>query len=159
MSFTSIVKNELSKLELDKIEAISELSALLRNSSVIDKTIRISTENASVARYIYKLIKDIYKISCKITVRKGYNYNKSYIYILEVYDKKDIIIDELNLSQNIPNEFLIADDILQRAYIRGVFIASGSINDPKKSRYHLEISVDNDEYAHFINNILNAYFE
>ena len=60
MSFTSIVKNELSKLELDKIEAISELSAILRNSATLDNSIKISTENASVARHIYKLFKDIY---------------------------------------------------------------------------------------------------
>ena len=36
MSFTSIVKNELSKLELEKIEAITELSAILKNNALID---------------------------------------------------------------------------------------------------------------------------
>ena len=147
MSFTSIVKNELSKLELDKIEAISELSAILRNSATIDNGIKISTENASVARHIYKLFKDIYDTNLKITVRQGYNYNKNYIYILEILKNKDIIIKDLDLLNNIPNVFIIGDDILKRAYIRGLFIASGSVNDPKKSRYHLEIIVDNLDYA------------
>ena len=158
MSFTSIVKNELSKLELDKIEAISELSAILRNSATLDNSIKISTENASVARHIYKLFKDIYDTNLKITVRQGYNYNKNYIYILEILKNKDIIIKDLDLLNNIPNDFIIDDDILKRAYIRGLFISSGSVNDPKKSRYHLEIIVDNLDYANFINDILNSYF-
>lgn len=157
MSFTSIVKNELSKLEIDKIEAISELSAILKNNSIVDKSIKISTENASVARHIYKLFKDIYNISFRITVRQGYNYNKNYIYILETTIIKDIIKD-LNLDSNIPHDYILGDDILKRAYIRGLFIACGSINDPKKSRYHLEIIVDNMEYANFINDLLNSYY-
>ena len=158
MSFTSIVKNELSKLEVDKIEAISELSAFLRNSSIIDKTIIISTENASVARHIFKLIKKIYNINSKITVRQGYNYNKNYIYILEIVNMIDIIKKDLGLDNNIPQDFLIADDVLKRAYIRGLFIASGSVNDPKKSRYHLEIIADNKEYGNFVNDLFNFYF-
>lgn len=158
MSFTSVVKNELSKLELDKIEAISELSAILKNSSTISDSIKISTENASIARHIYQLIKEIYNISCKITVRQGYNYNKNYIYILEIFSSLDIIIKDLDLKNNIPDEFLIADDFLKRSYIRGVFIACGSVNDPKKSRYHLELIVDNDKYANFINDLLNSFY-
>ena len=156
MSFTSIVKNELSKLEIDRIEAISELSGILRSNSIIDTGIKITTENSSVARHIFKLFKDIYNISLRITVRHGYNYNKNFIYILET-SKNDEVIKDLDLVNNIPSDFLISDDLLKRAYIRGVFIASGSINDPKKSRYHLEIMVNNFDYADFINDILNSY--
>ena len=156
MSFTSIVKNELSKLEIDRIEAISELSGILRSNSIIDTGIKITTENSSVARHIFKLFKDIYNISLRITVRHGYNYNKNYMYILET-NRNDEVIKDLDLVNNIPSDFLISDDLLKRAYIRGVFIASGSINDPKKSRYHLEIMVNNFDYADFINDILNSY--
>ena len=65
MSFTSNVKNEISKKELNEanqIEQISELSAIVSNSSQILDTIKISTENASVARRIYNLEKNIYKM-------------------------------------------------------------------------------------------------
>ena len=157
MSFTSIVKNELSKLECDKLESISMLSAILRNSS-IDDSIKISTENASLARYIYKLFKNVYSITPKIVVRHGYNYNKNYIYILEINNSVDIIKKDLDLCNNIPSSFIVDDDNLKRAYIRGLFLISGSINDPKKSRYHLEIIVDDDDYAIFISDILNSYY-
>jgi len=159
MSFTSIVKNELSKLELEKIDAITELSAILKNNATIDSNcIKIMTENSSVARHIFNILKDVYKISPKITVRRGYNYNKNYIYILEIKEKKDLIIKDLSLDTNIPNNYILDDDNLTRIYLRGVFIACGSVNDPKKSRYHLEFMVDSLEYAEFIKDKLNIYF-
>lgn len=158
MTFTGIVKNEVSKLDLNKLEAITELSAILKNNSNIDKSIRIMTENSSVARHIFNLIKELYNISPKITVRRGYNYNKNYIYILELQEYKDIIIKDLCLNKNIPDSYIIDDDNLTRIYLRGVFIACGSVNDPKKSRYHLEFIFDNLEYANFIKNSLNIYY-
>lgn len=157
MSFTSTVKNEVSKLELEIIENIAELSAILRNGATITSTIRATTENPAVARLIFKMIKDLYSISCKITVRRGYNYNKNYMYILEVNKKVDIIKKDLFLGENIPKECIASDDLSRRAYLRGVFLACGSINDPKKSRYHLEFLVDNEEYAEFISEQLNKY--
>ena len=105
MSFTSTVKNELSKLELEQIEKISLLSAVLKNSATIDKSIRISTENSSLAREVFTLIKELYSVSPKITVRKGYNYNKNLIYILEIKEKKDIIIKDLSLDKNVYGKF------------------------------------------------------
>jgi len=157
MSFTSIVKNEASKLELDKTEAISELSAILKNDAEITNVIKISTENSSVARHVFNIIKDLYNISAKITVRQGYNYNKNYIYILEISNKIDLITKDLSLNTNIPQDYIIDDDVICRSYLRGVFIACGSINDPKKSRYHLEFAVQNKEYAEFICSLLNKY--
>ena len=84
MSFTSTIKNEVSKLTSEKIENIAELSAFLKNSSTTTEMIRITTENASVARHIFHLMKQLYGVVSKITVRHGYNYNKNYVYILEI---------------------------------------------------------------------------
>ena len=159
VSFTSIVKNELSKLELDEIESISFLSAIFKNSADIkDTSIKISTENSSVARNIFNIIKKMYNINLKITVRRGYNYNKNYIYILETKQKVKKIIDDLSLNSNIPSTYIVDDDVLIRTYLRGLFISCGSINDPKKSRYHLEFIVNNLEYANFIKDKLNIYY-
>ena len=79
MSFTSTVKNEVSKLDTINTENISELSGILKNISVITDSMKISTENASVARRIFNLIKTEYNITPKIIVRRGYNLNKNYI--------------------------------------------------------------------------------
>ena len=122
MSFTSNVKNEISKKEINEanqIEQISELSAIVSNSSQILDTIKISTENASVARRIYNLEKNIYKMIPKITVRKGYNYNKSYIYIIELKYDISLFLNIVGLNKNnIPEEYIIDDDNLTRSYLR-----------------------------------------
>ena len=158
MSFTSIVKTEISKLTFGKAEIISELSAILKNIGVIDKTIKITTENASLARKIFSEIKEMYNVSSKITVRRGYNFNKTYLYILDVHDKINDIIIDLDLEHSIPSSYLVDDISLKKAYLRGIFLSTGSINDPKKSRYHLEFVVDSEEYANFISSLLNELF-
>lgn len=155
MSFTGEIKTEISKQKYNKLEKISLLSGITKNET-IDKTIKIQTENKEVANLIFNLFQETYKIIPKITVRKLYNYNKNLIYIIDI-NKKQEIIDDLSLNTIIPNNYIVDDDNLIRSYIKGVFIAKGSINDPKTSRYHMEIVVDNEEYSKYINNILNQY--
>jgi len=158
MSFTSIVKNEISKLDTNETENISELSAIIRNIGNISDIIKITSENASVSRRIFNLVKDIYNITPKVIVRRGYNFNKNYIYILEINTKVDYIMNDLSLNTNIPKDYIYDDPELKKAYLRGLFLSSASVNDPKKSRYHLEFVVDNKEYATFISNLLNEYY-
>lgn len=159
MSFTSIVKNEVSKLETIASENITELSAIVRNIGIVNDVIQISTENASVARRIYALMKNQYQMQPMITVRRGYNFNKNYIYILTIKHQVENILEDLSYQEapNIPKEYIYGDESLIQAYLRGVFLSTGSINDPKKSRYHLEFLVDNHEYAKFISKLLNTY--
>ena len=80
--------------------------------------------------------------------------NKNYIYIVELTHDIEKIKKELILV-NIPKEFIYSDTELKRAYLRGLFLSCGSVNDPKKSRYHLEFLVDDKEYAEFIKSLLN----
>ena len=157
MSFTSTIKNELVSIELSKLEQLSELSGFLRNSIESDKKLNITTENASIARLIFNRLKNNYDALIRVSVKKGYNYNKNYIYNLEVYKNNYIIINDLSLDTNIPDIYLIDDEDSKRAYLRGVFLACGSINDPKKSRYHMEFSFNDYEYSNFINNLLESY--
>ncbi len=163
MSFSMIIKDEVSKVEENRTEKLAELSAILRNSSIINKNLQITVENNSVARRIFTLFKDIYDIIPVITVRRRSGLNNNLIYILTVNNNyKEIlrdlsIIDSNNCLLQVPHNYIIADDDDIRAYLRGVFMTSGSVNDPKTSRYHLEIVVDSVEYATFINNILNNF--
>lgn len=156
MSFTSKTKSEITKQKLGKLEQISLLSGIIRNE-ILEPNIKIQNENEEVAKMIFNLISQTYNITPKITVRKGYNYNKNYIYIIEIKEKQNEIKKDLSLENNIPNNFIIDDDNLMRSYLKGVFLAKGSINDPQTSRYHLEILTDNIDYAEFINQLLNNY--
>lgn len=155
------IKNEVSRLDSSKEELISELSAIVRNSANIEENIIIYIENNGVARRIFKLFKNIYDVTPIITVRKKY-FNNGLSYILTIKNKKKLILDDLSIIkddiyQNIPQEYILSDEDLIRSYLRGLFLVSGSINDPKTSRYHLEFLLDNPEYAKFISQILNEY--
>ena len=163
MSFTSRVKEEVTRLECNRLEYIAEISAIVRNNAIINDDIVITVENNAVARRIFKLIKLIYDVTPVITVRKRYNFNNNLSYILRIKGKKDAILDDLSIVvdgdyQNIPKSYILNDEECLRAYLRGLFISTGSVNDPKKSRYHLEFIVDSKEYAEFICSKLNLYF-
>lgn len=157
MSFTSIVKNEVSNLDTKNTENITELSSIIRSIGDISDNIKIQTENESVARRILNLIKDIYHITPRIIVRKGYNFNKNLLYIIEINTKINQIIDSLELNDELPKEYMYSDEYLLRAYLRGTFLSVGSVNDPKKSRYHLEFMVNTKVYADFISGLLNNF--
>lgn len=162
MSFTSIVKNEVSKLELTEIEKKSELSAIIRSTAQIDEQIKIITENVSVARKIFVLIKDLYQINSNITVRKSLGNKRKCLYILQINKRTNYILNDLSIYENnkfleIPKLYMLDDEESVRAYLRGVFLMTGSINDPKKSRYHLEFLVDKKNYALYISSLLNEF--
>ena len=161
MSFTSIVKDEISKLETTKLEDISELSAIIRVASNINNNINVTIENNAVARRVFKLFKGIYGITPSITVRNK-KLGKGFTYILNINSKINEILEDLSITYNnkylsIPKEYLISDEEQLRAYLRGVFMVSGSVNDPKTSRYHLEFILDTKDYANFISDLLNSY--
>lgn len=162
MSFTTIVKNEISKLECNESEYISELCGFLINSSnILNKHIIISTENSSVARRYFSLIKNLYNIVPKITVRRQYNFNRNNTYILD-YNDCSTILENLSLLKNgkmldVPLDYIISDDEEIKAYLRGCFISSGSVNDPKTSRYHLEFIIKNKKQAELISKLLNKF--
>ena len=159
MSFSTDIKNEVTRLDSSKEELISELSAIVRNSAIIDKCITIYIENNSVARRIFKLFKNIYDITPIITVRKKF-FSKGLSYILTIKHKNNEILDDLSIYKdgkylNIPLDYIYGDEDLVRAYLRGLFLVTGSVNDPKTSKYHLEFLVDDLKYAEFISKLLN----
>lgn len=162
MSFTGTVKTEISKKRYERPEYLAELSAIFRNIADTEDTLKVTTENPMLARRIFDLMKEIYDIHANVTVRRGYNFTKNYIYIIEIRRRKEKILTDVGILnqgkyQSIPESYLIDDDVLKKSYLRGVFLAVGSINDPKTSRYHLEFVTNEKEYANFISDLLNYY--
>lgn len=163
ISFTINVKNEVSSFDGTKDENMAMLSAIIRNNGKVDdNSITITTENSKVARRIYTLISDIYNVSVNI-FDKNNSFNRNRLYVINFRDEKDFILKDLGiLSSNgeyletIP-DYLIDSEEARRAYLKGVFLACGSVNDPKTSRYHLEFFIDLTSEAYFVNDLLNEY--
>ena len=163
MSFTSNIKNEISSIEYGESEKMAELSAILNiGVKIYDDKFEIYTENISVARRIYLLIKEIYHV--EIDMDTGYNSLRgNKLVLLSVHDKIDLILSDLCIQKNneriyVPDNYLVDEEHDKQAYLRGVFMMCGSINDPKTSRYHLEFVISNEDTANYVNNLLNEFY-
>ncbi len=153
-SFTTQIKDEISKIETNKLESLSELCSFLKYNDSIDKSILIKTENSSVARRMFNLLKRIYGVNIKLTVRTQKKFLVKKIYLLQVTEKVSTIkLDVDNIYKNI----LSFSDEEQVSFLKGVFLATGSINDPAKSKYHLEFLIDNERYAKTVDKLLKHF--
>ena len=164
MSFTTTIKEEISRIDNTRSESISELSGFLRNNgSCTDTTIDLLTENATVAKRIYKLIKDIYDVTCEIENRTSVNFSKNNLYLIMINDKVDFILKDLSVIDDYgnileePSNYILGSEEEIRAYLRGAFLSKGSINDPKTARYHLEFLIEEKKEANIISKLLNEF--
>ncbi len=158
MSFTTEVKNEICSFSFDNLDKMTELCGFVRNNySKNDDKIILMTENPKVARRVFTLFKDIYDINLKVEQRKGVNFSNKKFYFIEVSSKVDVIFDDLCLNSDSVKDYLIGERELKVAYLRGSFLACGSINDPKTARYHLEYLTEKYKEALIISNLLTFF--
>lgn len=153
MTFTTRLKDEISRLPNNEIESRSIIDAFLRYNSTIKENISITLENASVTRFIYKIIKETFSVSPKITVRIQKRFRIKQIYILEINEKVDFIKDTLNIG----NKPLLDSDEEKIAFLKGAFLGIGNVSNPKTSGYHLEFILDEIDDAEFISELLNYF--
>ena len=52
---------------------------------------------------------------------------------------------------------MIKDDEMRRSYLRGAFLAGGSVNNPETSSYHLEIFSQYEGHAEGLTKLMNSY--
>lgn len=149
MTFTSQVKNEISDSMLNEIEnRYLLLGYLYVNGNFTNNKVIMSLENMSVARKIFKTLKYSYKMTVKMTIRIQKKFRVKRLFIFEVEDNKNIIKNELKTIDYSDSEGMVS-------FVKGLFLAAGSINDPNKSRYHLEMTFAEEKKARFVIEILN----
>ncbi len=159
MTFSTKLKEEIANSKISKRIMTYELIAILRYDAIIsNKSITLIFENGAVARRVYKSLKSLFQIEINIIIRNQKRLRAKQIYILEIKNKVMDILEKLHIYQN--NHFyLIKEEDLQNqeqimGFIRGIFLANGSINDPSTSGYHLEFVFTKKEDAIFLNNLL-----
>ena len=163
MSFTTEIKNEICLNDFSKLENIAMLSGFVRNNATFnDDEIVVLSENPKVVRKIFSIFKELYDINPIISQGKGNNFNKKSYYNININEKIDVILRDLEVVSDegvlsVPRNFFLDSEDLKRAYLRGAFLAKGSINDPKKSRYHLEFLVEKKDEAKFILELLEFF--
>lgn len=154
MTFTTQIKEEITKEENNNIEDLTSLCTYLKfNATLEEDKMTVMVVNASVARWIFKLLKTNYNVLIKLTTRTMKRFKARNLYILEVKGKLDLIYKDID---NIFKEISTSSDEEKKAFLKGMFLACGSINDPKKNQYHLEFLVKEEEDAKLIDDLLNS---
>lgn len=169
MSFSALTKEELTRLPKGKqCCALAELAALVR----MDGTLQISagqqyalnvvSESAPVARRIYRLAKDVLERPVDIVVRRKLRLKKNNSYMVRIHLKGAEDLQTLGIfDQNAQVQPGVAPDLVRhrcdrKAYLRGAFLAGGSINNPEGT-YHLEIISNDERHAGDLCALLNRF--
>lgn len=172
MSFSGMVKEELSRqIGTARHCRIAELAALIGFCGRLEhfpqgEKLKLQTENETVARKCFTLLQKTFNIEKEISVRENSHLKRVKVYVLEISDSEEIreILQATKLIAD--SKFcdtLILQDMLvvqqsccKRAYIRGAFLASGSISDPEKG-YHFEIVYPDERKAQQLQTIIRSF--
>ena len=164
MSYTTRIKEEISNIETTKSETIAELAGFIRNNGTITKdSIALTTENKKTVERIKNFLKTEYEIELKIETKDNVNFSKKELILMKIDTKVDLILKDIGYKDEngetlpVPPTYIVGANEEIRAYLRGVFLCSGSINDPKTSRYHMELLISTPEEAVFVQKLLNIF--
>ena len=174
MSFSSSVKDELSRqmpgarhCQIAETAAILSLCGRVKISASDHFWIEIHTENVAVARKYFTLLKKTFNIRTDVSIRSGINPGRSRTYIVAVREHEEALkvlqaVKLINSQGEIgENLSLIRNVVLQnaccrRAFIRGAFLAAGSISAPERF-YHFEIVCPTEPKAEQLKNIIATF--
>lgn len=152
MSFTSEVKEELSRVEAtcthcDKatLASLVRMEGTLFLSGPEQYRVEIATDSGPVGRVIIRLLHGIYDLQTDLVVRRSV-LHKSPNYLIQIPSQPNLyesLMDMGVISKNGGLELGINPDLVKKqcceaAYLRGAFLGSGFISNPK-SDFHFEI--------------------
>ena len=163
ITFSQTVKNEVTReTDFSNERKVALLSAYLRINGVIlfknkATSLKLKTDNSKVAKYIYVSLKNFYS---DFDIRLDFikRANKKTIYEINI-DSVDKLLDDLGVDYfegKIPKDIVYNDETIA-GYLAGTFLASGSVNSPKTTNYHLEVSVNGENYAKWLQKLFGKY--
>ena len=173
MSFSSNVKSELSHHFGNARHCnIAELSAILNMCGHIANNrekfcVKIQNKNPAAARKYFTILKKTFNIDSEVLTRRNSQLKKNMVYMLFINNDRQAekmlqacgILKTENgvcrISQRI-DELIVNSVCCKRAYIRGAFLAAGSISDPEKM-YHLEFACSSEPYSEDLKNLINSF--
>ena len=148
MSFSTDVKEELSKLSnlADKDCVKAELYGYINTANIFksSNSIKFTTESEYNINRFSKLLNNVNILEYSIDL-VGKNYS------IMVHKK-----DKMKLDSLYENYEISTRENEEKSFIRGAFLGSGSINNPK-NKYHIEIILNDLKIAEMIIEILKKY--
>lgn len=160
LTFSGKVKEELSRnwnrnhhCQVAELAAIISLCGKICIDTRERYSLKVRTENISVARKYFTLVKKTFNIDTETSVQtnrsKG---NITYTVIIKGHEDAMRVLNALPVNGN-P---VAKRNCCKRAYLRGAFLAAGSISNPEKS-YHIEIVCGMSDKAEQIQMLINSF--
>jgi len=152
-TFSHKIKTELvlNDYTLDQKKGI--LSGFIRYGGTMALSpkfsLRISSSSASVAKFLYKCLKDVYGVKCNFTYTRQLRLQKKLIYHIQTDEKVEVILEDLEIYkdfQKISPKLFLHKQYFQ-SFVIGTFLASGQISDPKSGRYFCELVFNQEDDA------------
>ena len=174
MSFSSDVKKELAQHISNATHCrLAEISAIISmcGNVLIDEfnnySVVMRTETEATATKFQNLLWKTFHIDAEFSSKDSAYSKRQKTYNITISNHDEAIkvlqatklIDadgEIGDNISITNQVIIMKPCCKRAFIRGAFMATGSISDPNKS-YHFEIKCNNEKKAKQIVNLLNNF--
>lgn len=164
ISFSKKIKEELaSKIDDSDLKNLAILSSFLKINGIykIQNNITrliLKISNAKIASYILELLKKYFNFKNNLFFNKSTKLNKISFYIIDIVENVDEILDKLKIDifNDEINPYFYTNKDLIYGYLKGAFLASGSVNSPKKSNYHLEIKTTSSNMALSLLKMVNS---
>lgn len=150
MSFSKDVKEELSKIISESRHCrLAELAALFEFCGQISRenesmVLEIMTENELVARKCFTLLEKTFNIDTDLLFVRNLVYGvrirqeELIIQLLQAVKAYPLFLEVSKIESIRPKKLVTQQNCCKRAFLRGVFLAIGSISDPQKA-YHFEL--------------------
>ncbi len=158
-SFALRAKEEIALLPFPTLQGKALLSGFAKTTGSLrlsgeGEEIDMVSESAKIAKSLYSLATSIYGPVARFSYTRSSQRRKKVRYHVLISGKvmEDLELDFL--SAKIPS-FVLGKEELERCYLSGAFMASGSVNDPHSSSYHLEIATLDASYAKWLVHIIN----
>lgn len=182
MSYASETKNELARIEPEKkCCMLAEIAGFMRFAGSVGLAgggkfrIVMATPNLAIVRHYKKLIKAYFDVNTEISIGANESFARSlkgakaneYFIKIEPENNSEMILREMGilmvregmnaLSDGI-YDGLIKTKCCRKAYLRGAFLAAGTVNNPENS-YHYEIITGSEILAKDLRRLINTFVD
>ncbi|MBQ8095302.1 MAG: DNA-binding protein WhiA [Clostridia bacterium] len=168
MTFSAQTKRELCRIEPESVCCyLAELSGIICASGSIilrghgEKRLSIETENNALARRTFKLFKKVFEISPELVTLQHARLGGKNTYRLNLSSEDAEFVLEgcgIDMSKRAVPKDVTSRKCCRKAFLRGVFLACGSVTDPGKD-YHLELVLNDEGFADALQRFIQSRFE
>jgi cell division protein WhiA len=176
MTFSKDTKDELAHILPEKnCCVLAEIAGFIRVCGTIKLMgggkfkVVLTTEHNAVARHYKKLIKAYFDVDPKVEIGRSQSINKGKVFLMSLGPEElsEQILREtgilmlrggMNYISDGIYEGLIKTKCCRKAYLRGLFLGTGTMSNPEKG-YQFEIVCDTEILAGDVKRLINGFID